>query len=101
MQIIVKPFDETYFSVRFNGSFDTALINAVRNIPNRKWNNEAKIWLIPNTQASVDRLLENIFVTGLFSLADTCNTNTYLQHPDVQQSNIESEIKKVEELICT
>lgn len=99
MQIIVKPFDKTYFSVRFNGSFDTVLINAVRNIPNRKWNNEAKIWLIPNTQASAKMLLENLYTTGLFSLAETSNTNADLQPSDTQKLNIESEIKKIEETL--
>ncbi|MCR5288786.1 MAG: integron integrase [Treponema sp.] len=99
MNIVVKPFDATNFSVSFDGSFNQVLLNAIRSIPDRKWNSEAKIWLIPNTQPAIDLFLEHIYATGLFNIEDNITINEHLKHKDIKKIHIESELKKIEEAL--
>ena len=66
-EILIGGFDEGFFKVDFCGRFNEAMLDAVRNVPGRRWNNEEKLWLIPDSQAAVNELLGNIFATGLFN----------------------------------
>lgn len=43
MDVLIKPFNDDYFSVNFPGKFNEVLLNAVCNVPDRRWNNEQKI----------------------------------------------------------
>lgn len=45
-------------------------MNSVRKIPKRIWNNDEKIWLVPNTQETLDQLKMNVYNTGLFNVND-------------------------------
>ena len=47
--------------------YDFLLLDAVRTIPNRRWDSEHRIWLLPDTQSNVDQLLKVLYFTGLFS----------------------------------
>lgn len=67
MNIQIKPFNDEYFSVSFLDSFNADMLNAVRNVPERKYQVENKIWLIPDNKKSAQTLLENIFRTNLFN----------------------------------
>ena len=67
MDVLIRPFNDGYFSVNFPGKFNEALLNAVRKVPDRRWNNEHKLWLIPNKQQTLDTLLHNFYETGQFS----------------------------------
>lgn len=68
MNVEIKSFDEKKFSVGFHAGFDKNLLNAVKNVEGRIWNDEQKIWLIPNRQKSVDKLLENLYLLGMFNV---------------------------------
>ncbi|MCR5187867.1 MAG: hypothetical protein K6C97_02940, partial [Treponema sp.] len=50
--------------------FNSQILNAVRTVENRIWNDTKKIWLIPSNQKSINSLLANIYRTKLFN-ADT------------------------------
>lgn len=68
MNIVIKEFDGSRFALQFKDGFSTPLLNAVRNVPGRLWVNDKRIWLIPDTQNATDKLLQNIYETGLFNL---------------------------------
>ena len=70
MTVLIKPFDKDFLSVSFPDFFNTELLNAVRSLPDRKWNNEERVWLVPQNQKSIDLLLENIYETNLFNVDD-------------------------------
>ena len=61
MNIYIKPHNEDYFSVQFINGYNQQLLDCVRSLPQRKWNNEEKLWLIPDNQQVMDQLLQNIF----------------------------------------
>ncbi len=67
MNVVIKPFSDRYFSVSFPGTFNKEMLNAVRNTPGRIWNNEQKLWLIPDNKTSQAALLENLYATGQFN----------------------------------
>ncbi len=92
MTVFIRPFDEKYISVSFPGSFNDRILNAIRTLPDRKWNNEEKLWLIPSNQKSVDMLLENIYGTNLFNFQQSLSPSPFKQ-PEI--SFIDSELKKL------
>lgn len=57
-------------SASFAEGFNTDLLNSIRKIPKRIWNNDEKIWLVPNTQEALDQLKMNVYNTGLFNVND-------------------------------
>lgn len=52
MNIQILPNEEGTLSVSFPEGFDEELLNVVRSVPGRKWNNEKKVWIIPDTEIS-------------------------------------------------
>lgn len=70
MNILIKPYSINFFSVSFTDKFNSQILNAVRTVENRIWNDTKKIWLIPSNQKSINNLLANIYKTKLFN-ADT------------------------------
>ena len=70
MTINIKPHNENYFSVQFPCGFNQAILDSVRKVPQRKWLNEEKLWLIPDNQQSVEVLLQNLYETGLFNVEE-------------------------------
>ena len=75
MTVFIRPFNEKYISVSFPDNFNATMLNAVNSVPERKWNNEEKSWLVPFNQKSVDILLENIYETKLFNFEDEPSSN--------------------------
>ena len=67
MIVNIKPYNEQYFSINFPSGFNQKLLDAVREVPLRKWQNEQKIWLIPNNAKAKEILLENLYNTGDFT----------------------------------
>ncbi len=47
-----------------------SVINCVRKVPGRRWDPNAGVWLIPDRQDAVNRLLETLFSSGLFTAPD-------------------------------
>ena len=97
MNIYIKPHNEDYFSVQFINGYNQQLLDCVRSLPQRKWNNEEKLWLIPDNQQAMDQLLQNIFDIGLFNMPqnDLDKTPTSENH----DSSITCEIKKLNEAL--
>ncbi len=97
MNIYIKPHNENYFSVQFINGYNQQLLDCVRSLPQRKWNNEEKLWLIPDNQQAMDQLLQNIFDIGLFNMPqnDLDKTPTSENH----DSSITCEIKKLNEAL--
>ncbi len=90
MNISIKSHDDTNFSLQFLDGFSTPVLNAVRNVPGRRWDNDKRIWLIPDNQNAADQLLQNIYETGLFNLPQE-----EIKAPQFEDSFIKREIKKV------
>ena len=97
MNISIKSYDDSNFSVKFLDGFSTSVLNAVRNVPGRQWDDKNKIWLIPDNQKAADQLLQKIFETGLFNVPQ----NFLEKHDDStrQDSRISSEIRKLTEAL--
>ena len=97
MNIYIKPHNEDYFSVQFINGYNQQLLDCVRSLPQRKWNNEEKLWLIPDNQQAMDQLLQNIFDIGLFNMPqnDLDKTPTSENH----DSSITGEIRKLSEAL--
>lgn len=56
--ILIEPYNNEYFKVDFPGQFNNQMLEAVRNIPGRRWNNNEKNWLLPHNQNVVNQLLK-------------------------------------------
>lgn len=67
MNVVLSQYDGDYFSVQFTDGFSFEVLSAVRKVSGRVWNNEKKLWLIPERRSSCDQLLEKLYETGLFS----------------------------------
>ena len=67
MNVVLSQYGNGYFSVQFTDGFSPDALTAVRKVCGRVWNNEKKLWLIPDRQASCNQLLEKLYETGLFN----------------------------------
>lgn len=67
MQIEIKSYDKKNVAVKFTDGFNNEILNTVRTISGRRWIDDEKIWIIPNDQNSLDRFMDNVYETGLFS----------------------------------
>ena len=99
MTVHVKPFNKQYFSVHFPDGFNEKMLNAVRAVPGRKWNNEKKLWLIPNTQAANDALLKNLYGIGDFNV-QIQETSVGSKTPSIETEE-QLEIKKLTDALQT
>ncbi|MCR5286120.1 MAG: integron integrase [Treponema sp.] len=70
MKIFVKAYDGRNFLVQFADGFSGAVLDAVRAIPGRKWNEEKKCWIISDNQGTVDLFLQKLFECGDFNFDD-------------------------------
>ena len=96
--IIIRPFDDLYFCVDFAGQFNNTMLNAIRNVPGRIWNQELKIWMLPcNTpdNNTVKALLKNLYETGIYNYQNTISPKTDME------INREKNINKMKELLKT
>ena len=104
MNISIKPYADNKLSVSFPQGFTPPVLDAVRNVPGRWWNNDEKIWMIPDTKAAANQLLQNIYATGLFNIDDkeinlstkTSPSNTInknLQYIDFQLKKLNDALK--------
>lgn len=82
-------------AVLFSPDFTAPVLNAVRSVPGRQWNNEKKIWVLPNSKKSVEILLHNLYKTGLFNSDEEIN----IPHQNASEINRVHEIKKMVDLL--
>lgn len=47
--------------------YDPMVISAIKSIPGHRWDPQARKWSLPDTQRTVDRLLDALYQTGLFN----------------------------------
>ena len=71
MNVEIKPFDSGHIGVAFSNGFDGRLLNAVRSVPGRVWNNREKLWILPAGRRTNEILLLNLYQTGLFNIGDS------------------------------
>lgn len=95
MKIEIKPYNDSFIAVSFPEGFNIDLLNAVRRLPKRIWNDDEKLWLVPNTLESLNELKNNIYNTGLFNIDD--------ELPKKEQRPLLSDnlIKKMQEILKT
>ncbi len=93
MTINIRPHTGSKIAVSFSEGFSSEVLNAVRKIPNRQWNNEQKAWLIPDTQSAIDALLNNLYETGLFS--------PQLPVPTAEKNYITQELEQLKTMLLT
>lgn len=67
MTIIIKSHNNRNLSLSLMNGFNQRVLNAIRNIEGRWWDNERKIWLIPDTKKTVEELLDNLYKTEEFN----------------------------------
>ena len=96
MEVSINPYDNHYFSVQFPCGFNQAILDSVRKIPQRKWLNEEKLWLIPDNQQSIEVLLQNLYETGLYNVEEIPQTSSYEK---ISQSVQTTDISKMKDLL--
>lgn len=64
MVVSISEGEEGFLSVRV--PFEPRLVQAIKRVPGRRWDGERKIWLIPDRHATADRLLQELYETGIF-----------------------------------
>lgn len=79
MDVLIKPFDKDYFSVSFLGNFNEVLLHAVHNVSRRRWNKKEKLWLLPDNKLTKDKLIVNLYETGLFTYRKDEKEASYLK----------------------
>ncbi|MEE3314945.1 MAG: integron integrase [Treponema sp.] len=82
MDILIKSFEQSLdpekspmVSVSFCGKFNRSMLNAVRSVPLRRWDNVSLSWILKDEQANMDALLENLYATGLFNIEENQEKN--------------------------
>jgi integron integrase len=53
--------------------YNPVVIEAIRKVPGRYWDLEQKVWFFPDTQESIDQLLNAFHSTGLFNVVEINN----------------------------
>lgn len=98
MIIYIKPYDEKNIAVAFPARFNIEVLNAIRRLPDRTWNYDEKIWLIPNNQNTIKMLTENIYNTGLFNVDEEIQSfiEEEKKETDTQKTDV---MKKLDDLM--
>ncbi len=60
MKIEIKKFDENTLAVSFPETFTQEMLHAVKSVPYRHWDDEHKVWLIPDNDFSRKILMQNL-----------------------------------------
>ena len=100
LNILISGFDEGFIKVDFPGRFTEQMLDAVRKVPGRRWNNDEKLWLIPDKKAAVNELLGNIFVTGMFNAEERMETSPKTPVA-ISTEYIARQIRKINEALTT
>lgn len=96
LNILISGFDEGFIKVDFPGRFTEQMLDAVRKVPGRRWNNDEKLWLIPDKKTAVNELLGNIYISGLFNYS---NADITKQNQKDKLAYYRGSLKKMEELL--
>ena len=77
MQVLIQPYGKSEICLSFPSGFTEPVLNAVRRLPNRRYDPSQKIWIIPDSQECMDSLLQNLYLTGLFSYENVNENQNY------------------------
>ena len=101
-EILIGSFGEGFFKVDFPGRFNEQMLNAVRKVSGRRWNNDVKLWLIPDNQVAANELLSNIYVSRLFNAEEELDLKTPSAQVPFAISNeyIKHQIRKISEALA-
>lgn len=105
MLVSIRPYPASKIAVSFPKGFTPPVLNAVRAVPDRQWNNEEKIWLIPDTQSSINSLLANLYQTGLFNITPLPKNPAEQKNPPEQsvqkKSGLQKELDELKRILIT
>ena len=99
LNILIGEFDEQYFKVDFPGRFNKLMLEAVRNVPGRIWNDEEKLWLIPHNKFAARQLLNNIHSTELFNVEEKTEPISPYLAAKQNETYIDYQIRKINEAL--
>ena len=114
MQVLIRPYGSSDFSVLFLSGFTESVLNAIRKIPKRRYEPEKRIWILPASQRCIDLLLHNLYLTGFFTYEDLNKDlnkeeysalekikalQNYASNVHNKKNFIQSEIKKLDEAL--
>ena len=77
MQVLIQPYGKSEISLSFPSGFTEPVLNAVRRLPNRRYDPSQRIWIIPDSQECMDSLLQNLYLTGLFTYENVNENQNY------------------------
>ena len=97
--ILIGDFDEDFFKVDFPCRFNGAMLDAVRKVPGRIWNQEKRLWLIPCNKTAASKLLSNIYATGLFYTEEKIEAQVHPRAMPQNQTYIDYQIRKINEAL--
>lgn len=97
--ILISDFDEDFFKVDFPERFNEAMLDAVRKVPGRIWNQEERLWLIPFSKTAASQLLKNIYATGLFNADEKSECIPCCRSVPQSEKHIDYQIRKINEAL--
>ncbi len=97
--ILISDFDEFFFKVDFPERFNEAMLDAVREVPGRVWNQEERLWLIPFSKTAASQLLKNIYATGLFNADEKFECIPCCRSVPQSEKHIDYQIRKINEAL--
>ncbi len=97
--ILIGDFDEDFFKVDFPERFNEAMLDAVREVPGRIWNQEERLWLIPFSKTAAAQLLKNIYATGLFNADEKSECIPCCRSVPQSEKHIDYQIRKINEAL--
>ena len=101
MQVLIHPYGKSEISLSFLSGFTEPVLNAVRRLPNRRYEPSQRIWIIPDSQECMDLLLQNLYLTGLFTYENVNETQNYPKNTNDELiiDYVQNETKKLEEVL--
>ena len=101
MQVLIQPYGKFEISLSFLSGFTEPVLNAVRRLPNRRYEPSQRIWIIPDSQECMDSLLQNLYLTGLFTYENVNENQNYPKNTNDELiiDYVQKETKKLEEVL--
>ena len=101
MDVLIKSHDQNSLSVTFPCGFTTAMLNAVRSVPGRRWNDLKKAWILPDSRETVSALLASLLATGLFTYPETSGQPPVQSSCAADSTTVKNELSKVKTILKT
>ncbi len=69
MNVEITGNDRDWIQVTF--PYNVEILDAIKNVPGRRWVANRKIWLIPNRNSTIQLLLMELYNTGRFNIPES------------------------------